>query len=229
MAQYILGTGTSTQADAWASLKSALNNYTTQLTLTYDDETYIAKAEFKDMDYYLTFKAYPNSNRLYIEITLYDSEDTQIIQYQANAYSVSVLYLNVFEAQGDSLIFGTIDTQGTNTAAVALIDDTTPIMVVAGTSSQSCKVAIDDHAFDLQLGGVAPYGASDSVIQMVKLYDTITAEFIDGLYETIISKNPSKNYDIMLTTIGQRKFYVFIPAQKSTSNRLLAIECTDKY
>lgn len=230
MAQYNLGYSSSTtQAEAWANLKSALNNYSSKLTLTYDDETYIAKAEFKEMSFYVTFKVYPNSSRLYIDITLYNSEDTQIAQYQNNAYS-SNLYLNVLEAQGDSLIFGTSSTEGDNTASAIFVDADTPCMMVTKQgSSYIATIAVDDHSFDIQTAGLTPYFSSESALQMVKVYDSVATSFIEDLYYTVINKKATKNYDLILATVGQRKFYLFLCAQNSSNNRWLAVECTDKF
>lgn len=227
MAQYNLGYSSSTtQAEAWANLKTALNNYSSRLTLTYDEETYIAKAEFKEMSYYVTFRVYPDGNRLYIQITLYDSEDAQITQYQSNAY-LEHLYLDVFEAQGDSLIFGVTTTQGDNVSTIAFVDADIPCIVIG--YSNYAYIAINNHVAQTQVAGVSQYVYSESAIQMVKVYDSTENAFIDDLYESIIAKNVVKNFDIILASIGQRKFYLFLPVQKSGSNRWLAIECTDKF
>ena len=230
MAQYNLGYSSSTtQAEAWANLKTALNNYSSKLTLTYDDETYIAKAEFKEMSYYITFKVYPNSSRLYIEISLYNSEDIQIAQYSNNAYS-GYLYLNVLEAQGDSLIFGATSTEGDNTAGLAFIDADTPCMMVTkGASSYIATIAIDDHTFEIQTSSVTPYFSSESALQMVKVYDSVGNSFIEDLYYTVINKRATKNYDLILASVGQRKFYLFLCAQNSSTKRWFAVECTDKF
>ena len=227
MIQYNLGYSTISQADAWANLKTALNHYSSKLTLTYDDETYIAKAEFKEMSYYITFKVYPSSNRLYIEITLYDSEDTQVAQYVNNAYN-SNLYLDVYEAQGDSLLFGTTSAEGDNTASAVFLDADTPCMMVTkGSSSYYVTVAIDDHTFDIQTGSMMPYYTSESALQMVKAYDSTATAFVEDLYYTVVNKKAIKNYDLIIASVG--KFYLFLCAQNSSSNRWLAVECTDKF
>ena len=230
MAQYNLGYSSSTtQAEAWANLKTALNNYSSKLTLSYDEETYIAKAEFKEMSFYVTFKVYPNSSRLYIDINLYNSEDTQIAHHQNNAYS-SNLYLNVLEAQGDSLIFGTTSVEGDNTASAVFVDADTPCMMVTkDTSSYIATIAVDEHSFDIQTASLTPYFSSESALQMVKVYDSVANSFIEDLYYTVVSKRATKNYDLILASVGQRKFYLFLCAQNSSSNRWLAVECTDKF
>ncbi|HCJ37825.1 MAG TPA: hypothetical protein DHV37_05810 [Erysipelotrichaceae bacterium] len=228
MAQYNLGYSAASQADAWTNLKTALNNYSSKLTLTYDEETYIAKAEFKDMSYYVTFRCYPSNDRLYIEITLYDSEDTQIAQFTSSAY-VSTLYLDVFEAQGDSLIFGTTDVEGQNMCCFAFIDADTPCIVANNNNDYVLKIAIDDHVCEQTVGDGALYAITDSAIQLVKVYDSVGTAFIEDLYISVVAKAVSKNYDITLATIGERKFYLFYPTHMANPNRWLAVECTDKF
>lgn len=228
MVQYNLGYSTSSNIEAWNNLKTALNNYSSKLTLTYDEESYTAKAEFKNMSYYVTFRAYSGNSRLNIEVILYNSEDTQIVTFSTNAY-VSILYMDVFEAQGDSLIFGFTTVEGEEVCQMAFIDADTPCIVANNNNSYTMKIAISDHVCDVTIGGVQNYITTDSAIQLTKVYDSVAPAFIEDLYISIISKNVIKNFDIILATIGQRKFYLFYPTQKSSTNRWLAVECTDKF